>query len=141
MSDYQNGVEISKQVIDLSGKVAFMLITASTASIGYILTQIKNEIWSIHIYFALCAIILLAVSFISGYKYLDTRIGTMHLNSILLQTSNDKNLKDERLKLSSDFEKALPKLRQYATIQFFTFISGALVYGIYVFLGIFNKIN
>lgn len=141
MSNYQNGVEISKQVVELSGKVAFMLITASTASIGYILTQIKNEVWSMHIYFALYAVTLLAVSFIFGYKYLDKRISMMHINSMLLQTINDKDINEQRTKLLDDLEKGVPKLRLYASIQFITFISGALVYGIYVFFGIFDKIN
>ncbi|RLZ08778.1 hypothetical protein EAH57_07055 [Acinetobacter sp. 2JN-4] len=139
MSNHQNGVELSKILIDLSGKVVFMLITASTASIAYILTQIKNDTWSDILHFPIYSLILLAISFLFGYIYLNKRLHVIHCNSIILQTSKDTHLLNEREKLFDDLEKNSPKLRLYASLQFITFIFGAFVYALYVFISIYLK--
>lgn len=116
-----------------------MLITASTASIAYILTQIKHDTWSDILFFPIYSLILLAISFLFGYMYLNKRIHVIHCNSLILQTSNDRNLLEVLEKLVDDLEKNTPKLRLYASLQFITFIFGAIVYALYVFLNIYLK--
>lgn len=139
MSNHQNGTELTKILIDLSGKVAFMLITASTASIGYILTQIKNETWSVIIFFPIYALTLLASSFLFGYCYLNIRLHVIHLNSFLLQTANNREFQNDQKKMLEDLEKSAPKLRLFSSLQFITFIFGALSYALYIFTNILLK--
>ncbi len=56
-----------------------MLLTATTASIGYILTQIKEEHWSSLIYFPMAALALLSASFICGLLYCTIKLRDMIL--------------------------------------------------------------
>lgn len=139
MSNHQNGTELIKFALDLSGKVAFMLITASTASIAYILAQVKQETWSSLIYFPIFALSLLAISFMFGYSHLSNRLKVTHANSLLLQLANEKNMDAEKKKLFEDLDKYSNKAAQNSRLQYLTFIFGAAIYAIYVFLSIFMK--
>ncbi|KAE9797612.1 hypothetical protein GP650_30360, partial [Escherichia coli] len=84
MSNSQNAIELSKHVLSLSEKVAFMLITASTASIAYILAEVKDGKWNELIYFPIYALSLLALSFVFGYSHLVKKIDSTNQNSLLL---------------------------------------------------------
>lgn len=137
MSNRQDGLELNKYVLDLSSKIAFMLITAATASIAYVLTQVKNEPWSTMIYFPIYSLTLLAISFMCGYKHLSYRTNLTHANSILLQIINDPAKSKEQKQLGDDMEKYAPKVSLYSRLQYLTFLFGAAVYAIYIFLSLF----
>lgn len=139
MSNHQNGVELSKLALDLSGKVAFMLITASTASIAYILAQIKGESWSNLIYFPIYSLILLAISFMFGYNHLSNRLNLIHANSLILQLSNDRSMLNEMNRLTDDMKKFTVKTARSSRLQYITFIFGAATYAIYIFINILIK--
>ncbi|WOE40678.1 hypothetical protein [Acinetobacter chinensis] len=137
MSNRQDGLELNKYVLDLSSKIAFMLITASTASIAYVLTQVKDEPWSTMIYFPIYSLTLLAISFMCGYKHLSYRTNLTYANSMLLQITNNPTMSKKQNDLVGDMEKYAPKVSLYSRLQYLTFLFGAAVYAIYIFLSIF----
>jgi len=137
MSNRQDGLELNKHVLDLSSKIAFMLITASTASIAYILAQVKDELWGSMIYFPMFSLVLLGVSFMCGYGHLSYRADLTQANSVLLQIINNPTMLKEQGELLGNMEKYAPKVSLYSRLQYLTFIFGAIVYAIYIFLSIF----
>lgn len=139
MSNQQNAIELSKHVLDLSSKIAFMLITASTASIAYILAQVKNEAWSSLLYFPILSLILLALSFMFGYSHLTNRVIVTNANSLVLQLVKDPTMLDQMHKLMDTVEKIGPKAAMASRLQYITFIIGAITYAIYIFLSIYIK--
>ncbi|HCA5039918.1 hypothetical protein [Acinetobacter baumannii] len=140
MSNSQNAIELSKHVLSLSEKVAFMLITASTASIAYILAEVKDGKWNELIYFPIYALCLLALSFVFGYSHLVKKIDATNQNSLLLQLTNWKNSTNEKNELLDKMETSLKKAGIFSRLQFITFIAGIITYAIFIFLSIFlNK--
>ncbi|HCA5292605.1 hypothetical protein QZJ98_06525 [Acinetobacter baumannii] len=140
MSNSQNAIELSKHVLGLSEKVAFMLITASTASIAYILAEVKDDKWNELIYFPIYALCLLALSFVFGYSHLVKKIDATNQNSLLLQIAKWKDSTNEKNKLFDEMERSGKQASIFSRLQFITFIAGIMTYAIYIFLTIFlNK--
>ncbi|MDC4545364.1 hypothetical protein OHV61_16980, partial [Acinetobacter baumannii] len=78
--------DLHKLNADTLEKTTIMLLTATTASIGYILTQIKEEHWSSLIYFPMAALALLSASFICGLLYLYNQAERYDLNRRYIET-------------------------------------------------------
>lgn len=139
MSNYQTALELNKQNVELMGKLCFMLITAATASIAYILSQLKNETWNELILFPMYSLTLLAASFILGCSSLNNQLTVLNINSYALQLTG---IKDSQKVVKEMYDEIAVNLNRGATLrrfQYLTFIFGALTYAIYVFLSIFMK--
>lgn len=134
MSDnnHQKILELQKQSVDLFGKISFMLITATTASIGYILTQISGS-WSNLFFLAILSLIFLGSSFLFGFDSLNKTVVQLNLNSKIIQFYKDKDFKTSQ-ELLNDLEIVLPKIPKSRNLQTYTFILGAVTYAFYVFL-------
>ena len=139
MSNQQNAIELSKYVLDMHGKIAFMLITASTASIAYILAQVKGETWSSLLYFPICSLILLATSFMFGYSHLTKKANAANANSMILQMAHDLTMLKEMSQYADIIDKIGTKATRASRLQYITFIFGAITYAIYVFISIYIK--
>lgn len=141
MADNQNAIELNKLNADIKGKIAFMLITATTASIAYILTQIKNEEWNSLIYFPIFSLSMLALSFMFGCSYMKNQAHVYGVNSMVLQIYKDKELsKDTEVHLDR-LGKYSSKSNTYSNFQYLTFILGVMSYAIYVLITIYIKTN
>ena len=139
MSNHQAALELNKQNTELLGKIAFMLITATTASIAYILTQIKDETWSSLIYFPIYSLILLSLSFMVGCAYLNNQSKILNFNSYILQLFSNPLFNSDMEELNTKLETFMNREGSIRRIQHITFISGAFVYAMYVILSIFFK--
>jgi len=139
MSNQQKAIELSKYVLDMHGKIAFMLITASTASIAYILAQVKGETWSSLLYFPIYSLILLATSFMFGYSHLSNKANAANANSMILQMAHDLTMLKEMSQYADIIDKIGPKATRASRLQYITFIFGAITYAIYVFISIYIK--
>ena len=137
MSNKELVSELFRQNQAILEKSAFMLITASTASIAYILSQLKGETWSGLIWLVICSLILLASSFIIGCVYLTNQAKLLNVNSKLLQPEFYKNDYDKLFKIFTSIYK---KAEIFSRWQFLSFIFGAAYYAIYVLLRIYFKL-
>lgn len=134
MSNEQSVLELHKINKAVLEKTAFMLITASTASIGYILTQIKGETWSNIMFLPLISLVLISSSFCFGASYLGTYAKFTNINAQYLQPINP-HLK---LELFHQINYCVDMMNFKNILQFYTFILGAFFYAIYVFIGMFK---
>lgn len=141
MADDQNALELNKLNADIQGKIAFMLITATTASIAYILTQIKNEEWNALINFPIFSLIMLGLSFMFGCSYMKNQAQVYGVNCMLLQIHNDKTLSKNTKGLLEKFKKHSNKSGTYSLFQYLTFIIGVMTYAIYILISIYIKSN
>lgn len=131
-NNYVGALELQKQGADLAGKLSFMLITASTASMGYILTQLKGS-WNCILLIPFLSLILLGISFMLGCAVINKFSEQLNLNSQILQHANNKD-EDEALQIIPKLEKAVNSVVKIKKYQYLTFILGVLTYAIYVFL-------
>ncbi|EIB6746864.1 hypothetical protein AM673_RS16565, partial [Acinetobacter baumannii] len=70
MSKNELPIEFLKQAVEIQIRTIFMLITATTASLAYILNQIRDSNWDEILYFPLASIISLSISFFLGFSCL-----------------------------------------------------------------------
>lgn len=134
MSNKESVLELHKINKAILEKTAFMLLTVSTASIGYILTQIKDEKWSTIMYLPLISLLLISSSFCFGASYLGTYAKLANINALFIQSVNPQ----EKLCLYHQLNECVNMMSFKNTLQFYTFIFGALFYAAYVFLGMFR---
>lgn len=139
MSDHQNGVELVKLYTDLTGKISFMLITASTASIAYVLTQIKDESWSSLIYLPLFSLTLLGLSFLCGCNSLNSKASMLHNNGFILQAIKNPERATDVEEAINELERNSKKISFYNKVQYIAFIFGAFSYALFVFFKILIK--
>ncbi|MPW45323.1 hypothetical protein A7A69_07180 [Acinetobacter sp. Ac_1271] len=125
--------ELLKLNVSLIEKTNFMLLTASTASIAFVITQLKGLNWNNLIYLPMTTLILLSLSFFFGCKALEIMARALKSNSIYLKLDDSHDLK-AALKF---VETLISKANIYDSCQKFTFFSAAIIYAIYVFLVIY----
>lgn len=131
-NNYTGALELQKQGSDLAGKLSFMLITASAASIGYILTQLEGR-WDLILLIPLLSLILLGVSFMFGCAVINKLSEQFNFNSRILQHTNNKDF-NEALQIIPELEKTIDKVIKNKRHQYLTFILGVISYATYVFL-------
>jgi len=131
-NNHQSVIELQKQSTELFSKISFMLITASAASIGFILTQISAP-WSDLLWLAILSLFLFGLSFLCGFHSLNNTVSQLNLNSKFIQFFRNKDYTAWG-DFVDELEKVLPVVNRYRTAQTYTFISGAITYALYVFL-------
>ncbi|MBM9558383.1 hypothetical protein JRZ80_10940 [Acinetobacter nosocomialis] len=138
MSNLLLPIEFLKQAVEIQIKTIFMLITATTASLAYILNQIKDSSWDEILYFPLASIIFLSISFFLGFSYLKYKAelaadnGNYHEVEEYL-TNAEKNIRINRLK------KLLKRTMYFFNFQSYFFFLGLCVYAFYIFFNIYVK--
>lgn len=113
-----------------------MLITASTASLAYILTQLQKQIWNDLIYLSIISLILLALSFVMGCCFLSNQAKLINVNSQLLQPEYYNSHSTE---LFQKLDTTMKTSSRTSNAQFWLFITGAVLYAVYVLLEIYFK--
>lgn len=130
-------IELYRQNRAILEKTAFMLITAATASIAYILTQIKDDSWNDVIWLAIFLLFLLGCSFIIGCFHLSSQARLLNANAQILQPEIYKeNLEN----IFDNLEDAFNKSEIFGRWQFLSFIFGAVFYALYVLLKLYFQI-
>ncbi|MFV5383664.1 hypothetical protein [Acinetobacter junii] len=130
--------DLHKLNADTLEKTAFMVLTATTASIGYILTQVKEEYWSSLIYFPMAALVLLGLSFICGSSYLYNQAERYDLNRRYIEAFQNPTRK---LALGEQLRELVKSNERKRLGQYMCFLLGALCYAVYIFLKIYIKGN
>lgn len=140
MNDNSQQLELQKQHTALVEKTTFMFITASTASIGFILTQLKQIVWSDLIWLIIGSVFLLGLSFYLGCAQLGHKADFLKFNSEYLNLiSNKSTTMDEVKSLLKNFENTAQKLNSTHKLQKISLFLGALLYFIYLILDIYLK--
>ncbi|UUS57051.1 MULTISPECIES: hypothetical protein [unclassified Acinetobacter] len=140
MDDNSKQVELHKQHTALVEKTTFMFLTAATASIGFILTQLKQVIWSDLIWLIIGSLLFLALSFIFGSAQLGHKANFLKFNSEYLSLLSKKSsTMDEAKLLVKNFENAANKLTSTSKWQKMFLFLGAVLYFIYSILDIYLK--
>lgn len=130
--------ELLKLNVSLIEKTNFMLLTATTASIAFVLTQLKGLSWTIMIYFPMATLIFLGISFLCGCKALNIMARVMKSNANALKL----NAPPEFIALAyQEVGKLIKRANTYDTFQQLAFFSAAFIYATYVFLDIYLKSN
>ncbi|CAA0251910.1 hypothetical protein ACT4ZY_04440 [Acinetobacter baumannii] len=128
--------DLHKLNADTLEKTTIMLLTATTASIGYILTQIKDEHWSSLIYFPMAALALLSASFICGLLYLYNQAERYDLNRRYIETLQNPT---KSYSLAGQLREQVKINERQRSGQYVCFLLGALCYALYVFFKIYVK--
>lgn len=137
MSDNENlRTELFKLNIAINEKTNFMLLTATTASIAFVLTQMKGLIWTKLIYLPIGSLILLGLSFLFGCRAISHLAKMLKINAMALQ--DEIPIYRSRAAFNQIYN-LLVKINYSEILQQLTFFSGALVYAIYIFLDIYLK--
>ena len=133
MQQDPNIIELYKQNMAINEKTIFMLLTASTASIAYILTQVSNMTWDKLIYLPMFSLIFLASSFGLGCIYLNTFAKLLNHNRLMLYHSGS-----EIGNFFKNSSSKLGKLSDFLSLmQQISFMSGAIIYAAYVFIKVY----
>lgn len=127
--------ELLKLNISLIEKTNFMLLTASTASIAFVITQLKDLYWTPLIYLPMTTLVLLGLSFFCGCKALSTMARALKSNSIYLKLDDSYDLKEA----FEIVETLIRNANTYDSCQKYTFFSAAIIYAMYVFQVIYLK--
>ncbi len=137
MDNSSKKVELQKQHTALVEKTTFMLITASTASIGFILTQLKQVVWNDLIWFPIGALFFLGLSFCLGCSQLGHKANPLKYNGEYL-TFKALDEKDEEgfFKDFSNCEKKVALSNRWQKVCLFL---GAMLYTLYVIIDIYVK--
>lgn len=100
-----------------------MVLTATTSSIGYILTQIKEEYWSSLIYFPMAALVLLGLSFICVSLYLYNQAERYEFNSRYIEAFQNPTRKPP---LGGQLRELVKSNERKRLGQYMCFLLGAL---------------
>ncbi|MBJ9954532.1 hypothetical protein I5735_16000 [Acinetobacter baumannii] len=130
--------ELLKLNVSLIEKTNFMLLTATTASIAFVLTQLKGLGWTTLIYFPMGTLILLGISFLCGCKALSIMARVLKSNANALKLNAPREFIDLAFQ---EVDKLIKKANTYDTFQQLAFFSAASIYATYVFLDIYLKSN
>jgi len=135
MSNSAKHTELFKLHTTLIEKTIFMLLTASTASIGFILTQLKSVEWNGLILLPISAIVFLSISFISGCFALTLRAYSMKVSADYVSKWNTLS----QLEYAEELKKLSKRVSLCNFGQYFGLFTGAIVYAVYVFLNIYTS--
>ncbi|WP_180070943.1 hypothetical protein [Acinetobacter sp. YH16038] len=137
MDNSSKKVELQKQHTAIVEKTTFMLITASTASIGFILTQMKQVIWNDLIWLSIAALFFLGLSFFWGCSQLGHKANFLKLNAeyLTFKASSEK----EEKQFFEDFGSSADKVASTNRWQKVCLFLGAMLYTLYVFIDIYLK--
>lgn len=142
-----NQLELVKIGHNFTEKLTLMFLTASTASVAYILVQIRNTDWSYLIYLPMASLLLLGVSFFFGASVLKCSSLAAERNALALSIPHPESNKEMKI-AANKYEKSISQANNYATnavkhssYQAYLFFAGAIVYAVYVFLEIYLKSN
>ena len=129
-------IELLKLNVSLIEKTNFMLLTATTASIAYVLTQLKGLIWTNLIYIPMASLLLLALSFLFGCNALNNMAKVLKTNSLALKANQPHDIVAITF---SEVERLIKRAHLFDVLQQLTFCLGALIYAVYIFLNIYLK--
>jgi len=142
MNNSEKKVELHKQHLSLAEKTVFMLITASTASMGFIISQLKDIVWNDLIWLIVFSLFSLVLSFIFGCLELKNKAYFLKLNGDWLSISPNHHTPEDLEQaqhIVNEFEKVVKKVSFINFYQAGFLLLGALSYTSYIFIEIYMK--
>ncbi|EGY5283233.1 hypothetical protein [Acinetobacter baumannii] len=138
MSKNELPIEFLKQAVEIQIRTIFMLITATTASLAYILNQIRDSNWDEILYFPLASIISLSISFFLGFSCLKYKAELAADNGNYHEI-NDYLTNTERKERIAGLKKLLKRTNTLFNFQSIFFFIGLSIYAFYIFFNIYVK--